>query len=452
MKTVTLESVKIESLAYRGEGIGHIKNKVIFVPFTAPGDLVKVSISENKRNYLRGVLREFESRSSNRVVPLCNYFAECGGCHWQHLDYAYQVKAKEKILKDTLARIGKIGPDAYTLLPPLPSSQSYNYRNRIRLQCLTQRQTSMGFFRSQSNEIIPVERCELVPPFINDTLQKLVKFLASLDYLADFSEIELLARPDKEEATIAFTHPTPISPLDDRLKDFLKALKVHIPKIYGISIESPTEEEAGEAIRRENFGNCGLLFPVSFSSTLRQAPVSLQTKMQINTFGQVNFEQNQNLLRTIYEWVEPSKDKVVVDLFCGMANLSLPLAGEVKRIIGIDSNALAIEDARYNAKLNGLDNCEYNVANAFTDYGKLKEEGRIDVLLLDPPRKGAKESIGNIVALKPAKIIYVSCNPTTLARDVTLLSYSNYRLRRVQLLDMFPQTYHIECIAEFTLD
>jgi len=450
LKTEGHESVQIESLAYRGEGIGHIKNKVIFVPLTAPGDRVKVLISENKRNYMRGTFQEIENRSPARVVPLCNYFGECGGCHWQHIDYAHQIKAKEKIVKDTISRIGKINVDSYDFYPSIPSSKIYGYRCRIRLQCAARRRTIIGYFKGQSSEIIPINHCEIIPPFMNGILRKLDDFFNSLDYLTDFTEIELLAKPDKEEATLAFNNSFPISPMDDRLKEFLKALKTHIPKVYGVSIESPQEGES--ETRREYFGNCSLLFPLSFKTALRSEPVSIQAKMQIHTFGQVNLEQNDQLIKTVYEWVEPSEEKVIADLFCGMANLSLPLAGEVNKIIGIENNPLAIEDARENAELNGFDNCDFYHANALTDLDRLKEESRLDVIILDPPRKGAKECIGKIAAVKPKKIVYVSCNPTTLARDINLLTYSNYRLRRIQLLDMFPQTYHIECVAELILN
>jgi 23S rRNA (uracil1939-C5)-methyltransferase len=152
----------------------------------------------------------------------------------------------------------------------------------------------------------------------------------------------------------------------------------------------------------------------------------------------------------VYEWAELSEEGVVVDLFCGAGNLSLPLASRAKKVIGLENSSLAVEDARHNAKRNGFENCDFRAANIYEGLDGLKGEGPVDVLIVDPPRKGAKECIGSMVGLEPSKILYVSCDPTTLARDLTLLAYSNYRLRRVQLLDMFPQTYHLECVAELT--
>jgi len=444
LKTGTSKTVEIESLAYRGEGIGHVQNKVIFVPLTAPGDNVELTISENKKNYLRGSVNQFIEQSEHRVVPLCDYFGECGGCHWQHLSYEYELEAKKRILQDTLSRIGKVGPDSYECLPPIPSPKPYGYRCRIRLQGLTQRTTELGFFRAHSREIIPIDRCELASEFLNETVKRLHGFLNSLDYLMAFSEVQILASPDQEEATLSFSCPQRMD--DELIKDFLKNLKAYIPKVYGVSFETVNNGEA----HTEHFGNCGLEFDYSFSPDSSAETIPLRYRTQIHSFSQVNPDQNRNLLNTIYNWAEPSEEKVVVDLFCGAGNLSLPLARSARRVIGMESSPLAVEDARYNAERNGFANCDFRLANVFEGLDQLREEGRVDVLIVDPPRKGAKECIGNIVALEPSKILYVSCDPTTLARDIVLLSYSKYRLKRVQLLDMFPQTYHVECVAEFT--
>jgi 23S rRNA (uracil1939-C5)-methyltransferase len=446
VKPGTSKVVEIESLAYRGEGIGHVENKVIFVPLTAPGDQVELTISENKKNYLRGTVDHFKGRSPYRIVPLCDYFGQCGGCHWQHLSYEYELEAKKRILQETLARIGKLGPDAYACLPPIPSPNPYGYRCRVRLQGLIQRRTELGFFRAQSREIIPIDRCELASDFLNATLKRLYEFLNSLDYLLAFTEVQILASPDREEATLSFTSPQRMD--DELVKDFLKALKAHIPKVYGVSFETVTNGE----VQTEHFGNCGLDFEYSFTSTSKEQPVSVRYRTQIHSFSQVNPEQNRNLLKTIYDWTEPAEEKVVVDLFCGAGNLSLPLARHAKKVIGSESSPLAVDAARHNAEMNGLANCDFRLANVYEGLDALKGEDQIDVVIVDPPRKGAKECIGNIVALEPSKILYVSCDPTTLARDLGVLSYSKYRLKRIQLLDMFPQTYHLECVAEFIAD
>ena len=261
-----------------------------------------------------------------------------------------------------------------------------------------------------------------------------------------FTEVQILASPDREEATLSFSSPQRMD--DELLKDFLKALKAHIPKVYGVSFETGTNGE----VETEHFGNCALEFDYSFASALRQQPVSVRYRTQIHSFSQVNPEQNRNLLKTIYDWAEPTEEKVVVDLFCGAGNLSLPLARHAKKVIGLESNPLAVDAARQNAEMNNLANCDFRLANVYEGLDALKGEGQIDVVIVDPPRKGAKECIGNIVALEPSKILYVSCDPTTLARDLGVLSYSKYRLKRIQLLDMFPQTYHLECVAEFLAD
>ena len=440
------ETTEIETLAYRGEGIGHIQNKVVFVPFTAPGDRVDVLVSENKRNYLRGTPEHFRTRSPHRIVPVCDYFGTCGGCHWQHMDYRFQVHAKTEILQETLARIGRIPSGTYEQFPAVACSLPFGYRCKVRLQCTTTRRTELGFFRAQSHELIPVDRCDLLPPFSNRILKQLRECLNSMDTFVQFTEVEILANPALDEATLCFSTPTVLD--DDTVRDFLKTLKLHIPQIYGVSVESGGEETS----KIEHFGNCSLPFTIAFTPASEQEPVRLEIRCRIHTFNQVNMEQNRNIMKILYEWSDLPADATVVDLFCGMGNLSLALARKAGKVIGLESNPLAVEDAVSNAQQNGFANCEYRHANVFSDVGKMPDVYNADVLIVDPPRKGAKECIGTLAGLRPRKVLYVSCNPTTLARDAALFAYSGYRLTRLQLVDMFPQTYHIESIAQFEPD
>lgn len=443
MKPGQEETVEIEALAYGGEGLGHIQKKVVFVPFTSPGDRVRVRISESKRNYLRGTFVEFEIRSPLRAVPLCDVFGECGGCHWQHIQYEFQVEAKAKILRDTLSRIGKVDPSAYEWLPPIPAETPYGYRCRARLQCQALREVVLGFCRSRSRDIVPFGRCELLSPFLNQTIQKLSGFLNSLEYLYDFTEIEVLANPESEEAVLAFQTP---SSLGDGVTDFLKALKAHIPKVYGVTFEILD----GDQRRTEDFGNCGLDLRLPALDSSRPAG-EIRAKARIHTFTQANLNQNANLQRVVFEWAQPRQDQIVLDIYSGMGNLTLPLASRVGRVIGLENNPCAVEDARQNALRNGLDRCDYRLADAASGLETVRAElGRVDVAIVDPPRKGAsREVVAKLVALAPSRVIYVSCNPTTLARDVEMFSFSGYKLARVRMIDMFPQTYHIECVAEF---
>jgi 23S rRNA (uracil1939-C5)-methyltransferase len=432
--------VEIESLAYGGEGVGRIQKKVVFVPLSAPGDRVEVVISEAKKNYLRGHIERFEALSQNRTVPLCDYFGECGGCQWQHLKYAYQLETKEQIVKNSLERIAKI--QNYELLPIVPSPRIFEYRSRVRFQCLTHRKYSLGFFKSNTKEIVSIERCDLLPPFLNHVLRKLKEFLDCLEHLIVINEIEILTNPEKEEGVISFSADTFSR---DQIAPFLKSLKYSIPTVYGVAIQTGYEQE----VQTEYFGNCTLEFSERIFPQGRSKALVLAKRTHIHTFSQVNLEQNSALIRTMYEWIKPSGAETIVDLFCGMGNLSIPLAQDVRRVIGIENNARAIEDACYNAKSNHMVNSEFYSNDALIGLRELKKQGvAMDVVILDPPRKGCKDLIPEIVECKPSKILYVSCNPATMARDIALFYFFNYRLNRVQPLDMFPQTYHVETIAE----
>jgi len=440
VKTHDVVTVDIESLAYGGEGVGRIQKKVVFVPFGAPGDRVEVTISEAKRNYMRGHIERFERLSQTRAVPLCDYFGDCGGCQWQHLTYAYQLETKEQIVKNSMGRIAKMHD--YDLLPIVPSPKIFGYRSRVRMQCHTERRHTLGFFRANTNEIVAIERCDLLPPFLNQLMRRLNEFLDSLECLIALSEIEILTNPEKEEGAISFSAE---AFQKDLLPSFLKSLKNCIPSIYGVAIH--TGLEAGG--QTQYFGNCTLESSEEILPSGRQDPISLEMRTHVNTFSQVNRQQNRTLVRTIYEWIQPSGAETVFDVYCGMGNLCIPMARDVKRVVGIENNDLAIEDACYNAESNHLVNCEFIRNDALLGLQELKRQGStVDVVLLDPPRKGCKDLIQEIVECRPSKIIYVSCNPTTMARDMALFHYSNYRLTRIQPLDMFPQTYHVEAIAE----
>ena len=440
MKINDRVTVDIESLAYGGEGVGRVDKKVIFVPLSAPGDRIEAMIYESKKNYLRGRIEQFKTLSQTRTVPLCDYFGECGGCQWQHLKYDYQLETKEQIVKNSLERIAKICD--YQLLPIIPSPKIFGYRCRARIQCLAQRRHVLGFYKADSKEIVPIEKCELLPPFLNQILRKITEFLNSSEHIISFSEIEVMGNVDKEESVISLSAD---SLSKDHIPNFLKSLKHSIPNIYGVAIQTGHELE----IQTECFGNCALEFSEKIFPQGSEGPISFAMRSHIHTFNQVNLEQNNNMVKTIYDWIDPSRNDTVVDLFCGMGNLSIPLASSVKRVIGIENNPHAIDDACYNSHGHHAFNCEFIHNDALMGLRQLHTDGiGVDVLLIDPPRKGCKTLIPEIAECKPSRIIYVSCNPTTMARDVGLLYYSNYRLSRVQPIDMFPHTYHVETIAE----
>ncbi len=443
MKHYEVFTVDIESLAYGGEGIGRIHDKVVFVPLSAPGDRVAVSVSETKKNYLRGTIEYFETRSQVRTVPLCDHYGVCGGCQWQHLNYDFQLETKRHILQTTIEKIG--GITEFELLPTIPSPSIYGYRSRARLQCAVNRSYVIGFFKANTHDVVPIEYCELLPRFLNKIVRQLNEFLQSFEHLIPFNGIEIAAHTDQQEALVCFSAP---SFPKEKTISFLRSLKQSIPDVYGIAIHSGGDLNG----RREYFGRCWLEYSDRIVPHPNGEPLIITKRVHIDTFTQVNLEQNTRLIQTIYEWLGPSGEETVVDLYCGMGNLSIPLAHSVKRVIGVESNSYAVEDASYNAQRNNVHNCEFYLADAGAGLGHVLAKGTtIDVLIVDPPRKGCREILPQIAQCRPSRIFYVSCNPTTLARDLKLLVEYQYRLRRICPIDMFPQTYHIEAVAELSL-
>lgn len=437
MKEEESIKVNIESLTHGGEWIGRINNKVIFVPLTAPGDTVRVKIEEVKRNYLRGRIENVLKKAATRVVPPCDYFGRCGGCHWQYLDYACQLDAKKKILRETISRIG--GIEHPTCLETIPSSEAYHYRHRVKFHVRQDRKIKLGFFRERSREIIPIDECLLLHPRINEMIEPVENIIQAYFSHIYVRNVEIKINPHEAFAVIEILleHET-----DENYNDFIRALKIEVPDVYGVSIV----RQMGESSKRDNYGNCHTLFNIPRYGTFPQETIPL--KISEGTFSQVNFTQNQTLISRVYQHLSPDKNEVLLDLYCGNGNLSLPFADLYKKAIGVELNEHSIEDIRNNLTGAGIDNYEFLHMDSAAGLDRLLERGEsVDTVILDPPRGGGKDIVERIIRLNPSKIIYVSCNPSTLARDIGFFLNGGYTLESTQAIDMFPQTYHVESIS-----
>ncbi|MFC1890672.1 23S rRNA (uracil(1939)-C(5))-methyltransferase RlmD [Thermodesulfobacteriota bacterium] len=437
MKVGESIKVNIESLTHGGEGLGRINNKVIFVPLTAPGDTVRVEINEVKRDYLRGRIESVLKKAGTRVVPPCDYFGRCGGCHWQYLDYACQLDAKKKILRETLSRIGGIEHPA--CLETIPSSEFYHYRHRVKFHVRQDRRIRLGFFRERSREVIPIDQCLLLHPRINEMIGPVESIIHEYFNHIYVRNVEIKINPHEAFAVIGihFEHE-----IEENCNDFIRALKIEIPNVYGICMI----RDMGDSSRRENYGNCHTLFNLPRYGTFPQETIPL--KISEGTFSQVNFTQNQALISRIHQHLAPDKDEVLLDLYCGNGNLSLPFVDLYKKVIGVELNDHSIEDIKNNLAGAEIKNYEFLHMESALGLDRLIDRGEtVNTVILDPPRSGGKDIVERIIRLKPSKIIYVSCNPSTLARDLGFFQNGGYTLESSQAIDMFPQTYHIESIS-----
>jgi 23S rRNA (uracil1939-C5)-methyltransferase len=413
--------VLIESVAFKGYGVARIHGKVVFVPYAVTGDRAWVEVIEEKKKYSMGRLIQIVEPSPWRVNPPCPYFGSCGGCQLQHIDYSAQGELKKEILGDLLKRLGKLKeiPSAGLVSSP----KSYDYRIRIQLKV---RGKAMGYYQEGSHQIVDVDRCPISHPLVNRIIRKLRGEFAVLELM---KEIEINVSPEEGRGIILF-HP---HSLDRRIESLTQKLLQSDPILRGIATAGGRESNL--------FGDPVLNFTIPWSQernlTLRISPGS---------FSQVNLEQNQALIQIVLQFSEVDQEDRVFDLYAGAGNLTLPLAMRAKEVLGVEENRMAIKDAQFNAERNGIKNCHF-IQGRVEDVLLGWKRETPHVIVLDPPRTGCKTILDRVVGLKPRKIIYASCEPTTFSRDLHLFSERGYSLQRLSLIDMFPQTYHMEMVG-----
>lgn len=416
--------VHIESVAFKGYGVARIHGKVVFIPTTVTGDQAWIEITEEKKKYSMGRLIQVIKPSPWRVNPPCPYFGSCGGCQWQHIDYSIQGELKREILKDILRRLGGLRED-----PPItviPSPQSYSYRARIQLKA---KDKMLGYYQEKSHRIEDIQKCLIAHPLINPMLLLLRRTFPSF---SGIKEIEINVSPDESNG-ILILHFLPLNP---KTENFLKKFLQNQAIFKGI-VTAKKE-------RLNLFGDPSLNFTIPLSQEREKR--NLKFRISPGSFSQVNLEQNQTLIQTVLQFSEVNREERVLDLYAGVGNLTLPLAMGAREVLGIEENRMAIEDARFNAERNGIRNCDFihgRVEDVFMSW----ERKIPDLVVLDPPRTGCKTILDQVARLKPKKIVYVSCEPTTFSRDLHLFSERGYSLQRLGLIDMFPQTFHMEVVG-----
>jgi 23S rRNA (uracil1939-C5)-methyltransferase len=418
--------VLIEKLVHGGNGLARLDTgQAIFVPGVLPGERVVVTIRKKRKGVLEAALVKVLTPSKDRITPLCNGEIECTGATWPHIAYPVQLKYKQEILLDTLKKIGGIEPRRLLSILPSPRTDHYRLRTQFNVRMKDNRQR-IGFFRQGSYDLIEVNNAFLIHPVIDKVLNN-IRTLS--DKLPSLTELHINASPSGQVHLLLFSD----QPLFPSMDPFFAALKKTSPEVIGMTCF------AGRTKVCTLGGN---------QLTLEIEGMTL--KATEGNFFQVNWEQNRNMVRTVLAFSSLTGNETVLDLYCGIGNFSLPLAKKARTLFGIESGYSAIEDARANAQLNGISNTEF-IADDMQKGLKtlIQRKLRADVIVLDPPRAGATlKTLERVLAFVPRKIVYVSCNPSTLARDLKFFKLFGFRLDRLQPVDMFPYTYHIECVAE----
>ncbi|MBW3531545.1 23S rRNA (uracil(1939)-C(5))-methyltransferase RlmD [Shewanella sp. NKUCC06_TVS] len=429
-------SLSVEQLDHLGAGIAQHQGKVVFIPGALPDETVTVQLTEQKKNYARAKLIKVDSSSPERVEPECPHYHTCGGCDLQHMSLSGQREHKEAALLDIMAKFA--GTEGGALSPAL-TGEGWHYRRRARLATLFDKNTkhlSLGFRAASSSNVVPISQCLVLAKPLSDLIVPFAKLLNQLSAKASLGHLELIAADNGHFAVLRITKA-----LNDR--DLAK-LSV-FAELHQIHICLQDNEGQFQGVGAE------LVLPVYQLLDENAQSDAVSLSFTPGNFVQVNGQINKAMVAQAMDWLAPAPDERILDLFCGMGNFSLPLAKMGADVIGVEGVAEMVTQARVNAKANNLDKLTFYHGDLSADLSLEPWMGKIDKLLLDPARAGAFESLQWLKKMKPRKVVYVSCNPASLARDSAVLLERGYRLQQLGLIDMFPQTHHIEAMALFEL-
>jgi len=426
------ETAEISSLDHEGRGVARIDGKAVFVEGALPGEQVRLRRTHRRRRHDEAVMVELLRASPDRVTPRCRHFGNCGGCSLQHLAHPAQLEAKGSEVAEELERIGGVRPE--TWLPPL-AGPVWSYRRRARLGCkyvAAKGRVLVGFRERGSPYLADLEHCEVLVEPVGGLIAELAVLIGELSIRDRLPQIEVAAGDNATVLVLRVLDPPNEADLA-KLREFQarRAVELHLQP-GGLDTVVPLTPPA-TALR---YGLPDVPAGIGFVST---------------DFIQVNAGLNRQMIERALELLSPRADDVALDLFCGLGNFSLPLARRVAHVAGVEGDAGLVARARENALQNGIDNAEFHAADLFANVSHWPWAGRdYDLVLLDPPRAGAREVLPVLVASRPRRIVYISCHAGTLARDAGILVQQHgYKLVAAGIMDMFPHTSHVESIALF---
>jgi 23S rRNA (uracil1939-C5)-methyltransferase len=430
--TAAVETAEIESMDQEGRGVTRIGGKTVFVDGALPGELVSLRRTRRQRRHDEAVVVEVQRASPERVSPRCPHYGVCGGCSLQHLDHGAQLEAKRRVFAETLARIGGVAPGEW--LPPL-TGPAFGYRRRARLGCRfvdKKARVLVGFRERGSPLLADLASCEVLAAPVGMLIAALAELVGTLEVHRRVAQIEVAVGDNVTALVLRVLDDPPHADLD-RLREFESR---HGVALYlqrgGLDTVLPLSPPAVPL----RYGLAGLPAGIEFAPT---------------DFVQVNGELNRLMVARALDLPEPRPADRALDLYCGLGNFSLPLAQRTAAVVGVEGDAALVARARANAARNGIGNAAFHAANlAAESQAGDWARGRYDLVLLDPPRAGAREILPVAAASRPRRMVYVSCHSGSFARDAGILAGElGYRLAAAGIMDMFPQTSHVETIALF---
>lgn len=458
-----LENVKIEAVAAEGKSLAHVDGTVVFVEFAVPGDIVNVKVTKKKKNYMEGFILEIVKPSEDRLQPFCEHFGICGGCRWQPLPYDMQLKAKQQQVWDQLVRIGHLEiPD---ISPILPSDKTKYYRNKLEFTFSNKRwiynnedpdsltdeeRLGLGFHVGKFfDKVLDIKHCSLQPEPSNE-IRLFIREYAVTHNLEFYNIREntgflrnIIVRNNQVGdvmLTVCFAYDD-----QDKIVPMLDAIAVEFPQIK--SLHYVINEKLNDSISDLD---CILY---KGDDAIWETMGKLKFKIGPKSFYQTNSEQAYKLYSVAKEFAALTGNEVVYDLYTGTGTIAQFISDKASKVIGIEYVKEAIEDARINAEANGITNCIFfdgDMKDILTaDF--IKEHGKPEVMIIDPPRAGMHPDVVKVIMeAAPERIVYVSCNPASQARDLAMMS-PMYEITAVQPVDMFPHTMHVENVCALKL-
>ena len=464
-----LENVEIEAIAAEGKCLLHHEDKVVFVPFCVPGDIVDIQITRKKHSFMEGRVVKFIQYSNVRATPMCSHFGICGGCKWQNLPYEEQLKAKQQQVFDQLTRIGKI--ELPEINPILGSVKTSEYRNKLEFGCANKRwytqeeinamppreegkegnlnESAIGFHITGAfDKIYPIEKCWLMDDFHNSIRNEIQRYaketgMTFYDIRGQHGLLRdiMMRNSNTGEFMVLIQFHYDVEGDEDRAKALLEHVAEKFPEITSLIY---VVNQKGN----DTFGDLEL---TTFKGTdfIYETMEDLKFKVGPKSFYQTNTDQAYHLYCVAREFANLSGNELVYDLYTGTGTIANFIAHKAKKVIGIEYVPEAIEDAKVNSEINNITNTLFyagDMKNILTN-DFIAEHGHPDIIITDPPRAGMHQDVVDVIInAAPERIVYVSCNPATQARDLALMD-AKYKVAKVQPVDMFPHTPHVENVV-----
>lgn len=438
--------IKIHGLGSSGEGVGKYENFTVFIPYALPGEIVEARIDFVKKQYASGRLVKVIQPSDQRVTPQCPVYYRCGGCQLQHISYESELKEKQQQVKDALERIGHL--QDLSVLPTLGAENPWNYRNKMQFPVASaaKGQLDIGCFAAYTHRVIDVASCAIQKEENNQIVTVVRQWMKQFKIPAYNEDRRtgivrhIMGRVGVHTGEVMVCLVT-AGDMVPHMKDLVHMLQKSIPGLTSV-VQNVNKRHTNVILGEKTKKIYG-------SETIHDTIGSLKFNISAQSFFQVNSEQAQKLYEKALEFADLTGNETVADVYCGTGTITLFLAQKAKQVYGIEIVAPAIRDAIKNARENKIHNAEFILGDAAYKLPELISSGvRPDVIILDPPRAGCEEKVlAAIARVKPKRVVYVSCNPATLARDLAYMSEHGYKTIKAQPVDLFSRTHHVETVV-----